>query len=92
MPEKLVPLMLKGQRVEVAVVPDDFFRRKLHRTEDGEMVTYAEAGYALGDRYEDLTEYDGPKTQRQYDRAQEEKQAAKATDEKPAPKAEAKKD
>jgi hypothetical protein len=88
MAEKLVPLRLNGQPVEIAVAPDDFFRRKLYRKDDGEMVTYADAGYSLSDRYEDLTEYDGPRTKRAYEHQQEERRAERAAARAEAPKAE----
>lgn len=92
--ERLVPLMKDGQIVEIAVAPDDFFRRKLFRADDGEQITYAEAGYRLSDRYEDLSEYDGPKSKAQYTHQQEERRAARAAEApKPEPaKAETKKE
>lgn len=99
MPEKLIPLFKDGQPVEMAMTRDDFFRKKTMPVGTSEFETAAEAGYRLGDRYEDLTEYDGPKSKAQYASQQEERRAARAAEApKPeaakaeAPKAEAKKD
>lgn len=106
MAEKLIPLYKDGQPVEMAMTASDFFRKKVMPKGDvrdaGELVTAADAGYSLGDRYEDLTEYDGPKTKRQHERAAEERRAERSAPrtepvkaDLPAhetPKAEAKKD
>ena len=82
--ERMVPLFDKdGRPVELAVTPKAFFSAKLHRKDEHTVETYAEAGYSLGERYESLEPYDGPKTLREYER---ERSAAKA------PKAEAKKE
>lgn len=86
--ERMVPLFLDGQSVELAQTPKDFFGAKTIRKGDHEMVTAADAGYRLGDRYEDLTEYDGPKSKRQYVSQQEERRAERAAAQEPAPKAE----
>lgn len=86
--ERMVPLFLDGQPVELAMTPSDFFRRKTMQTGDGDLVTAADAGYRLGDRYEDLTEYDGPKSKHQYTSQQEERRAERAAAQAPAPKAE----
>ena len=85
MAEKLVRLMKDGVPTEIAMTPSDFFRVKAARKDEHTLETYADAGYTLSDRYEDLTVYDGPKSKRAYDREQEEKRAARS-----APKAEAK--
>lgn len=87
--ERMVPLFKDGQPVEMAVTPKAFFGAKLHRKGEHEMETYAEAGYSLGERYESLEPYDGPRTLRAYERAQADKRAPKA-EAKPAAKAEAK--
>lgn len=104
--ERMVPLLRDGQAVQMAMTPRDFFNKRSFRKDDAPIdataehfQTAAEAGYTLGDRYEDLTEYDGPKSKRAYERVQDEKKAAhvavktpepaKADDGKP--KAEAKK-
>jgi hypothetical protein len=95
MADKLVPMMKDGQAVSLAVSPADFFSKPLCRTAGG-LVPYAEAGYALGDRYEDLSEYDGPKTKRQAEsrmrRAEAEKPAERASSRAAAEKPAAKKD
>jgi hypothetical protein len=94
MPEKLVPLILDGVPQSIAVAPDDFFRRPLFRKPDGEIVTYADAGYRLSDYHEDLTPYDGPKS-KQMKAARERKATEDAKAEAPPaerPKAEAKKE
>lgn len=96
----MVPLSKPGEMVNLAVTPHDFFTKKLLRKGDApvdsmrtaDMETYAEAGYRLGDRYEDGSEYDGPKTQRQYESAQEGRRAERAAARSEAPKAEAPKD
>jgi hypothetical protein len=93
MPEQLIRLYKDGQPVELAMTERDFFHKKTFRKGEHEFQTAAEAGYRLGDRYEDLSEYDGPKTKAAYTKEQEEKRAERAApkdDEKPAP-AEAKK-
>ena len=82
--ERMVPLFLDGQPVELAMTPHDFFTKKSMRKGEHEYQTAAEAGYTLGDRYESLELYDGPKTQRQYDSSRTAARAPKA-DEKPAP-------
>lgn len=112
MAEKLVPLYKDGRLLDLAVTPADFRSAKLARkdgspegsTRPADFETYAEAGYRLGDRYEDGSEYDGPKTKAQFERAAEERKAARAeaqkadaaarpaAEDKPAPRAEAKKD
>lgn len=103
MPEKLVPLLKDGRLLDIAVAPSDFFRTRLSRKDDAPvgstdrdaMETYAAAGYRLADRYEDGSEYDGPKTLRAYESEQAERKAARAAEAKPAAppaKAEAKKD
>lgn len=107
MPEKLVPLSRPGEMVNLAVTPRDFFSKRVVRKADGpvdasgaDFETYAEAGYRLGDYYEDMTPYDGPKTQRAYEHQQDERRAeraaARSAEAQPAraeaPKAEAKKD
>lgn len=87
MAEKMIPLFKDGQPVELAMTPGDFFRRKTMPVGTDEFETAAEAGYRLGDRYEDLTEYDGPKSKAQYANQQEERRAARAAAQAPAPKA-----
>lgn len=92
MPEKLVPLILDGVPQSIAVAPDDFFKRPLYRKPDGEMVSYADAGYHLSDYYEDMTPYDGPKSKQakaaRERKADEEKAApAEAPADKPKPEA-----
>lgn len=71
---------------EYAVLPADFTKKTLHA--DGK--SYAEVGFEiLG--YEDGSEYDGPKSQREIDKVTaeraEKREAAKA--EKPEPKGKA---
>lgn len=83
MAEKLVPMTKGGRPVELAVTPRDFMRAKVVPKGTNEFETYADAGYHLTDRYEDLTEYDGPKTKAQFEKAAEERRAERA-----APKAE----
>lgn len=97
--ERMVPLYKDGQPAEMAMTPKDFFAAKTMpkgAVEDaGELVTASEAGYRLGDRYEDLTEYDGPKTKAQYTRERANKQVERAVPRAvavEAPKAEAKKE
>lgn len=89
MPEKLVPLILDGVPQSIAVAPDDFFKRPLYRKPDGEMVTYASQGYRLSDYFEDMTVYDGPKSERQRaaqeQKAKEDRAAELKAEEKPAP-------
>lgn len=80
--DRMVPLLKDGQLTDMAMRPRDFFSAKTMPKGDvrdaGELVTAADAGYTLGDRYEDKTEYDGPKTKRQADRAAEERRAERA--------------
>lgn len=97
MPEKMIRLLKGGQLTEIAMTSHDFFHKKSMRKGEHEFQTAADAGYTLSDRYEDLSEYDGPKSRRAYDREQEEKRAARSATrveakpaEKPAPKEEAK--
>lgn len=97
--ERMVPLSKPGEIVNIAVTPHDFFHARVVRKDGAPIevkpgsehyMTYAEAGYHLGDYYEDKTPYDGPKTKQQA--AYRERAAAKAETPKAEPKAEAKKD
>lgn len=92
--ERMVPLEKPGEMVNLAMTPADFFGKKLLRKGDApvdsmqtaDMETYADAGYTLGDYYEDMTPYDGPKTKRQYETQQEERKAERAAARAEAPK------
>lgn len=86
--ERMVPLFKDGQPVSLALTPRAFFGEKLTPKDEHTMQTYADAGYTLGDRYESLELYDGPKSKRAYEREQAEKRAERSApkaDEKPAP-------
>lgn len=83
MSERLVPLILNGVEQSLAVSPADYHRKKLHRKADGELVSYAEAGYRLGEYYENKEPYDGPKTKAAFEKESEGRKAARS-----APKAE----
>lgn len=85
--ERMVRLLRGGQPVDMAVTPADFFRARVVRKDGAPIeakpgsehyMTYAEAGYALSDRYESLELYDGPRTKRAYERQQEERRAARS--------------
>lgn len=80
--DRLVPLFRDGQPTDMAMKPADFFSKRTMPKGDvrdaGELVSAADAGYTLGDRFESLELYEGPKTRRQYDHEQEERRAARS--------------
>lgn len=79
--ERMVPLTKPGELVNLAMKPNDFFNEKTMQKDGGspgELETAADAGYRLGDYYEDMTPYDGPKTKRTYERQQGEKRAERS--------------
>lgn len=61
---------------EFAILPKAFTRANVFPEGVG---SYAEQGYEI-DRYEDGSEYDGPKSQKELDKAAEVKQAPKAAE------------
>lgn len=69
---------------EGAILPADFTRKNVHPDGAG---SYAEQGYVI-ERYEDGSEYQGPKSQLEIDKAAEAKQTARAAkaDGTPAPR------
>lgn len=70
---------------EGAILPADFTKPSLHPKGMG---SYADQGYVI-DRYEDGSEYQGPKSKREIDKAAEEKQAARESAKAPAAKGKA---
>lgn len=77
---RMVNIRNPKTNVEYAILPADFTKKNIHPDGVG---SYAEQGFVI-DRYEDGSEYDGPKSKREIDRAAAEKQSAKDAPKAPA--------